>query len=102
MTFKKFNKENFNSQYINNDDYLFQSEIDKKNLDLFRFILIVLFVGFIVITYLVVDKVFFNKVNPAPKLLLVIYLLSLTLFYFLYHEFSVKLTNIIIQNKYPI
>ena len=94
--------ENFKDEYIDKDDYLFQSEIDEKNLNLFRFILVVVLTIFVYTTYLVVNRVFFNKEHPAPKLLLVLYILVISFFYLVYHTFPVQITNIIVNNSYPI
>jgi|TARA_B110000259_G_scaffold188476_1_gene247906 hypothetical protein len=95
--------ENFKDVYIDRDDYLFMDKINDKNILLFKIILFSLLISFLFITYKVVDKVFLVQKNKRePKLLFVVYVLIFTLLYFVYHEFAVGLTNIIINNSYPI
>ena len=94
--------ENFKDEYLDKDDYLFMNKIKDKNLDLFRVILFTLFIAFLYTTYFVIDRVFMNTQNPAPKLLFVLYIIILAFFYIIYYEFSVQITNIIVNNTYPI
>lgn len=94
--------ENFKNEYLDGDNYLFMDKIKQKNMDLFRIILLIIIISVLYISYLVINRVFFSTTNPAPKLLLVLYIFILTLFYLIYLEFSVKITNIIIDNSYSI
>ena len=94
--------ENFKDEYLDKDDYLFMDKIKDKNLNLFRFILLIVFITFLYTTYFVIDRVFFNTENPAPKLLFVLYIIILAFFRIIYHEFSIQITNIIVNNSYPI
>ena len=94
--------ENFKDEYLDKDDYLFMDKIEDNNINIFRAILLTLMLIFIYVTYFVIDRVFFNKENPAPKLLLLLYILVLAFFRIIYYEFSVEITNIITNNSYPL
>ena len=96
-------QEDFKNQYIDKDDYEFMRQIDDKNITLFRIILYTLLAILLFTTYIIINRVFLVPKNErAPKLLFVVYILIVSLFYFIYHEFAAWLTIFIINNSYPI
>jgi len=96
-------EEDFKNQYIDKDDYEFIRQIDNKNIVLFKIILYTLLAMLLVATYIIINRVFLvPKQEQEPKLLFVVYILIVSLFYFFYLEFTVRLTNFIVNNSYPI
>ena len=96
-------EEDFKNQYIDKDDYEFMRQINDKNIVLFKIIIYTLLAMLLFITYIIINRVFLvPKKNREPKLLFVVYILIVSLFYFVYHELAARLTIFIINNSYPI
>ena len=95
----------FKNEYIDKDEYLLNhtETINDKNIIFFQIILLSLLGVFIFISYKLINKVFFVPPRDRkPKLLLVIYLLIVSLFYSFYYEFVIKLLFILTNNLYKI
>ena len=72
----------FKNQYIDKDDYEFMRQIDDKNITLFKIILYTLLAILLFTTYIIINRVFLvPKKERAPKLLFVVYILIVSLFY---------------------